>query len=214
VDAGRQVAASNSNLARANQFRLNVIRANGQSLEDMKGLEVSCYELGHSEMRGFRNPDDKKDPVLQAYWQAHRAKHGEQASAAILNTNLHNVSIYPTTSAHPRFLQMRVITPLSVKQTAIDIQVLKWKGAPEELHHRNIQYANAVHSLSSMIKPDDLEAYQRIQEGLTSSGDISVSQHSKFTGGDSDAAPDSALSERYIRNQYRAWLEYMCGDAT
>jgi phenylpropionate dioxygenase-like ring-hydroxylating dioxygenase large terminal subunit len=211
VDASRQVAANNS--AGVDHFRLNVIQANGQSLEDMKELEVSCYAHGHSDMRGFRNPDDEDDPMLQAYWSAHAEKHGEQASAEILNTNLHNVSLYPATSAHPRFLQVRVITPLAVNQTAIDIQVLRWKGAPEELHHRNIQYANTVHSLSSMIKPDDLEAYQRIQEGLASSGDSSVSQHSKFTDGDNDRAPDSALSERYIRNQYRAWLEYMCGDA-
>ena len=163
VDASRKLVADDP--ATLGHFRLNVILANGQSLADMEGLEVTCFERGHSDMRGFRNPDGENDPVLQAYIEAHREGHGKDMSDEILSTNLHNVSFYPATSAHPRFLQMRVIRPLAADCTAIDIQVLKWKGAPEELHRRNIQYANTVHSPSSIIKPDDLEAYQRIQRG-------------------------------------------------
>ena len=40
-------------------------------------------------------------------------------------------------------------------------------------------YANTIHSPSSLIKPDDLEAYRRVQDGLHASGSEWISQHSQ-----------------------------------
>ena len=189
---------------------LQLVQANAQSYRQMEELEVTCYEHGHSDMRGFRNPDNDADPAYREYISRHRQSYGEEKSSKILTTNLHNVNFYPNASAHPRFLQMRVIRPVSVDRTAIEINVFRWKGVPEEINRRNIIYANTIHSPSSLIKPDDLEAYRRVQEGLHASGREWISQHSLFDPGSDDASPQSALSEQYIRNQYRAWLAYMC----
>ena len=189
---------------------LQLVQANAQSYRQMEELEVTCYEYGHSDMRGFRNPDNDADPAYREYVNRHQQMYGMEKSAEILNTNLHNVNFYPNASAHPRFLQMRVIRPVSVDRTAIEISIFRWKGAPDEINRRNITYANTVHSPSSLIKPDDLEAYRRVQEGLHSSGREWISQHSLFDPDSDDTTPQSALSEQYIRNQYRAWLAYMC----
>ena len=189
---------------------LQLVQANAQGYRQMEELEVTCYEHGHSDMRGFRNPDNDADPVFREYINRHRQCYGSEKSAQIMNTNLHNVNFYPNASAHPRFLQMRIIRPVSVDRTAIEIHVFRWKGAPEEINQRNIIYANTVHSPSSLIKPDDLETYRRVQEGLHSSGREWISQHSLFDPDSDDVQPQSALSEQYIRNQYRAWLAYMC----
>ena len=189
---------------------LQLVQANAQGYRQMDELEVTCYEHGHSDMRGFRNPDNDADPVYREYVNRHQRQYGKEKSGEILNTNLHNVNFYPNASAHPRFLQMRVIRPISVDRTAIEIYVFRWKGAPEEINQRNVIYANTVHSPSSLIKPDDLEAYRRVQEGLHSSGREWISQHSLFDPDSDDVQPQSALSEQYIRNQYRAWLAYMC----
>ena len=189
---------------------LQLVQANAQGYRQMDELEVTCYKHGHSDMRGFRNPDNDAAPVYREYVNRHQRQYGKEKSGEILNTNLHNVNFYPNASAHPRFLQMRVIRPISVDRTAIEIYVFRWKGAPEEINQRNVIYANTVHSPSSLIKPDDLEAYRRVQEGLYSSGREWISQHSLFDPDSDDTTPQSALSERYIRNQYRAWLAYMC----
>ena len=205
----RQIIKTEKAADKAVPLALELVRANAQSYQQMKELEVTCYEHGHSDMRGFRNPDGHIGLAGQEYVKRHQQKHGMEKSAEILNTNLHNVNFYPNASAHPRFLQMRVITPISVAETAIEIKVFRWKGAPDEINRRNITYANTIHSPSSLIKPDDLEAYRRVQEGLASSGAEWISQHSLFGANPDDAAPQSALSEQYIRNQYRAWLACM-----
>ncbi len=211
------IAASREQLSRIKKtsgktppLALQLVQANAQGYRQMEELEVTCYRYGHSDMRGFRNPDNDADPTYRDYVRRHRKSYGEEKSAQILNTNLHNVNFYPNASAHPRFLQMRVIRPVSVDRTAIEINVFRWKGAPDEINQRNIVYANTIHSPSSLIKPDDLEAYRRVQEGLLSTGQEWISQHSLFGPDTDDASPQSALSEQYIRNQYRSWLAYMC----
>ena len=211
------IAASREQLSRIEKtsgktppLALQLVQANAQGYRQMEELEVTGYRYGHSDMRGFRNPDNDADPAYRDYVRRHRKSYGEEQSAQILNTNLHNVNFYPNASAHPRFLQMRVIRPISVDRTAIEINVFRWKGAPDEINQRNIVYANTIHSPSSLIKPDDLEAYRRVQEGLLSTGQVWISQHSLFGPETDDASPQSALSEQYIRNQYRAWLAYLC----
>ena len=211
------IAASREQISKIEQtsgktppLALQLVQANAQSYRQMEELEVTCYEFGHSDMRGFRNPDNDTDPVYREYVNRHQRQYGVEKSAEILNTNLHNVSFYPNASAHPRFLQMRVIRPVSVDRTAIEISIFRWKGAPDEINRRNITYANTVHSPSSLIKPDDLEVYRRVQEGLHSSGREWISQHSLLDPDSDDTTPQSTLSEHYIRNQYSAWLAYMC----
>ena len=211
------IAASREQISRIEKtsdkmppLALQLVQANAQSYQQMKDLEVTCYEYGHSDMRGFRNPDNDADPAYREYVNRHQQSYGMEKSAEILNMNLHNVNFYPNASAHPRFLQLRVVRPLAVDKTAIEITVFRWKGAPDEINRRNITYANTIHSPSSLIKPDDLEAYRRVQEGLLSSGREWISQHSLFDPNTDDVSPQSALSEQYIRNQYRAWLAYMC----
>lgn len=192
-------------------FALQIVAANDQGYDEMRQLEVVCDEHGHSVMRGFREPTSD-DPVFEDYMSRLEARHGRDRAAEILSTNFHNVSVYPSASAHPSFLQIRALFPLSVERTLMEIWTLRLKGAPEELHRRNIVYANTVHSPSSIIKPDDLEAYRRVQAGAYSKGGDWMSQHRDWEESTDDLS-GSALSEHYVRNQYRAWLAYMSAAA-
>ena len=135
------IAASREQISKIEQtsgktppLALQLVQANAQSYRQMEELEVTCYEYGHSDMRGFRNPDNDTDPVYREYVTRHQRQYGLEKSGEILNTNLHNVSFYPNASAHPRFLQMRVIRPVSVDRTAIEISIFRWKGAPDEIN--------------------------------------------------------------------------------
>jgi phenylpropionate dioxygenase-like ring-hydroxylating dioxygenase large terminal subunit len=193
-------------------FPLQIVQANNQSLDAMKELEVSCYEHGHSDMRGFRDPRDTDDEVVHHYIDEMEKQLGKDKADNILNLNLHNSCIYPGASAHPSFLQMRKIIPVAPDKTIIEAWVYRWDGVPDEVHRRNIIYANTVHSPASIIKIDDLEAYSRVQKGVAADTDGWLSQYRKLTDDAAKETSDSALSENFIRNQYRAWLNYMCSE--
>jgi len=189
---------------------VEIVRANGQSYKSLDSLEVRVYPNGHSDMRGFRKPIGT-DPIFTAFEQQLAKRHGPEQAKEILSRNWHNMCVYPNLSIHPGFLQLRVLTPLSVTETMVEIWNMRLKGAPEELHHRTITYANTVHSPSSIIKPDDLEAYKRVQLGLKSKSADWVSNHRRLGHDETKDGynSDSALSEHFIRNQYAAWLGYM-----
>lgn len=191
---------------------VTLVHGNAQSYQQLAALRVNCYAKGHSDMRGFRDPGGT-DPVFDEYAAGLAGKVGQSRCAEILADNVHNVCVYPNASAHPGFLQMRVLHPVAVDRTVVEIWVLRLKGAPEKLNQRNVVFANTVHSPSSLIKPDDLEAYERVQRGLAA-GSKWVSLHREFDAGmPAEPAPSSALSEQFIRNQYGAWLAYMMDES-
>lgn len=191
-------------------LRMRIIAANDQDFEKMNELTVDCFGAGHSTMRGFRNPRGD-DPVARNYEEALVARRGAEEADRILSLNYHNANIYPNLSVHPSFMQLRVIFPVSVDRTLVEVWTLRLKGAPDAFNRRNILYANTVHSPSSIIKVDDLEAYRRVQAGNAGGADW-VSQDARDSTASLDDVTGSALSEHYIRHQYRAWRHYMESD--
>lgn len=210
VAAGRRSAEQAARNSGKVPLALEIIRANGQSYNALDQLEVRVFPNGHSDMRGFRKPVDE-DPVFKTLAGQLAERHGAEKAQEILSRNWHNMCVYPNLSIHPGFLQLRMLTPLAVDQTMVEIWNMRLDGAPEELHRRTVTYANTVHSPSSVIKPDDLEAYKRVQLGLESEGADWVSNHRR-QGREKPLdgyLSDSALSEHFIRNQYKAWRSYM-----
>jgi phenylpropionate dioxygenase-like ring-hydroxylating dioxygenase large terminal subunit len=187
---------------------VQIVQGNAQSLRQLAGLEVSCYGYGHSDMRGFREPVSG-DPGIADYVSALEQGRGKAAAAATLALNIHNANFYPNFSVHPGFMQVRVLFPLAVDRTLIEHWTLRLKGAPDHFNRRHIVYANTVHSPSSLIKPDDLEMYRRVQDGVAEGSGLWVSNHRCDDADASDSERSSALSERFIRNQYQAWRDYM-----
>lgn len=208
--ASDRVARQRAGNLESSALRMRIIAANDQGFEQMSALTVDCFGPGHSTMRGFRNPRTD-DPVALEYEERLAARRGREEADRILSLNFHNANFYPNVSVHPSFMQLRVIFPLSVDETLVEMWTLRLKGAPEAFNRRNIVYANTVHSPSSIIKVDDLEAYRRVQAG-NSGGAEWNSQHARDAGSAHDST-GSALSEHYIRHQYRAWAHYMAGDA-
>jgi phenylpropionate dioxygenase-like ring-hydroxylating dioxygenase large terminal subunit len=198
IAAARAVAAGDGPA-----FALDVVAANGTPLRDMAALQVNCYPRGHSDMRGFRKTRDTT-PEHADYEAALARRLGSEGSERVLGDNRHNALVYPSFSVHPAFQQLRVIIPERVDRTVIEVWCLRMKGAPAVMHRRTIAFANAVHSPASIVKVDDLEAYERVQQGLAGGPDwVSLDR------GLERAGLATALDERFIRNQYAAWRDYM-----
>lgn len=198
--AAARAAAREDDASREVQW----VAANGQPLAVFGDLAVRCHPHGHSDMSGFRKEADGGNP---AYRQALAGAWGAERAEQALTRNLHNACFYPGASAHPQYMQMRRLTPLAVDRTLVESWTLRAQGAPEAHFRRNIRYANTIHSPSSLVKPDDAEAYRRVQQGLESLPGT-VSQHRRDAGPPGGGA-NTALNEEYVRAQYRAWREYM-----
>jgi len=194
------------------RFRAEVVAANGQNYEQMGALEVTAFPRGHSEMKGFRRTASD-ETGYRDYVAKLESRIGAAEAERVLGTQRHNAMFYPSMSVHPVFMQLRVIRPIAPDLTQIDIWVLKMKGASDWMHRRNVAFANTIHAPSSIVKADDNEIYARVQRGSAAAGGdwIDLRRGADAAPGQAggEGARSTAMSEAFIRNQYRAWRDYM-----
>jgi phenylpropionate dioxygenase-like ring-hydroxylating dioxygenase large terminal subunit len=178
--------------------------------------EVQTVNLrnGHSLLQGYMGLRPQ-DPDTLAYEAAMRARYGAERTEEILNVNIHHVLVYPGLSVQSALQQLRTVRPLGVDKTLTEIWHFRLKGAPEAIYRRALGYYNLVNSPSTMINADDLENFWRCQRGLDSEGGDWVSFHRNagqdLVEGDIIRSKNGT-SEAPMRNQFRAWAQWM-GDA-
>lgn len=194
-------------------LELHIMDGNGEPYEFWEKLDLCAYDHGHGYMEGIFNPGAaERDPVMRAHADALEAAYGPERTRDILGMNRHNTIIYGSGSPHTVFQQFRVIRPVAVDRTMIEIQTFRLKGAPEAVFRRSLMYANVINSPSSNVMADDVELYARCQKGNQTRGGEWVSLH-RYAG--TDRAVDGGMvstngtSELPMRNQFRAWKQYM-----
>lgn len=194
-------------------LELHIMDGNGEPYEFWEKLDLRAYDNGHGYMEGIFNPGAaERDPVMRAHADALEAAYGPERTREILGMNRHNTIIYGSGSPHTVFQQFRVIRPVAVDRTMIEIQTFRLKGAPEAVFRRSLMYANVINSPSSNVMADDVELYARCQKGNQTRGGEWVSLH-RYAG--TDRAVEGGLvsangtSELPMRNQFRAWKQYM-----
>ncbi len=139
------------------------------------------------------------------------ARYGEAKSAEILGVNRFNNLIFPTLNINAQYQQMRVVVPLAVDRTLVRVSCFRLLGAPEEMYHRAVRFATTLGSPASMIFSDDMEMLTRCQAGLNA-GDSEWMNIERGVHADREmpeGAISAAASEMPMRNQLRAWAEYM-----
>ena len=194
-------------------FELLIMDGNGEPYDFWEKLELRAYPFGHGYMEGIFDPSAAtRDPVSKAHFEALAAVHGEPRAREILGMNRHNTVLYGSGSPHTVFQQFRVIRPLAVDRTLVEIQLFRLKGAPDSVFERALTYANLINSPSSNVMPDDVEVYARCQQGNATRGGEWVSMH-RYHGRDREL-PDGMVStngtsELPMRNQFAAWRQFM-----
>lgn len=196
-------------------LELHIMDGNGEPYTFWEKLDLHAFDYGHGYMEGIFNPGAiETDPVSRAHFESLVQAYGRERALAILGENRHNTIIYGSGSPHTVFQQFRVIRPVSVDRTRVEIQVFRLKGAPEEVFKRGLMYANLINSPSSNVMPDDLEVYNRCQLGNETHGGDWVSQH-RYAGTDKTVPGGmvsvNGTSELPMRNQFHAWKQYMLG---
>ena len=103
--------------------------------------------------------------------------------------------------------------PLAVNETIIESWTFRLKGAPPRMLERTLRYSRLVNSPASMVGPDDLDCYIRIQESAAAGAIewINMQRHFGREVRDRERLTATGTSDLALRNQYTAWLEYMTG---
>ena len=194
-------------------FELLIMDGNGEPYEFWEKLELRAYENGHGYMEAIFDPAAAtRDAVSRAHFKSLSDVHGEERAREILGMNRHNTIVYGSGSPHTVFQQFRVIRPVSVDRTMVEIQTFRLKGAPPEVFDRALTYANVINSPSSNVMPDDVEVYRRCQQGNMTRGGEWVSLH-RYLGTDKSTddgmVSTNGTSELPMRNQFATWKKYM-----
>jgi phenylpropionate dioxygenase-like ring-hydroxylating dioxygenase large terminal subunit len=135
-------------------------------------------------------------------------RHGAERARAVLAFSPQNTVFFPSIAFKCAPQTVRVLRPLAVDRTLVEIWALLPKGAPAALLQRTLMYNRLVFSPMSVIAHDDLHVFEAIQRSLHAPGNPWVSLHRGYRG-DEDAHRmdefEDGNDELPMRNFYRAW---------
>ena len=169
---------------------------------------------GHGWTSNTTLDDGKRSsPAFDEYKRVLADKVGAERASEILTPRLHNSLIYPNMSIMGLNIHVRVIKPIAVDRTEVNIYPIRLVGAPVAMNFGNIRLLNVTHSAASFVQTDDLESFVRAQKGLQSHltdwVDISRGLGAEEPDRDLNATRGLATHEMVVRAQYKAWLGYM-----
>jgi len=131
----------------------------------------------------------------------------------IFSFNTHNTLYYPSLTIKTAVQNIRVVRPIAVDKCIVETWSFRLKGAPDEMLQRTLLYSRLINSSASMVGPDDLEAYMRIQAGSADPSNDWIEMYRQF-GRDKDLEDRTiggGTSDLDMRTQYSAWRSYMTG---
>jgi phenylpropionate dioxygenase-like ring-hydroxylating dioxygenase large terminal subunit len=171
-------------------------------------MGVRVYPHGHG-FSGVNFSIHSSYSSVPEYEAAMRKAYGEERSKTILGTLRHNTVYYPSLTIKGAIQSIRVARPLAADKTLIESWTFRLKGAPDALLRRTVAYNRLINSPMSVVGHDDLHCYRSIQEGLAAQANDWVDLQRNFTPGESGEITSNGTSEISMRNQFRAWAEFM-----
>jgi phenylpropionate dioxygenase-like ring-hydroxylating dioxygenase large terminal subunit len=183
------------------------------TIDKWDNFQTLNYPYGHCILTGYMGLRPQ-DPDTLAYDKIMIKAYGKKRFDEIVGVNIHHVLIYPGLSVQSPLQQLRAVRPLGVDRTLTEIWHFRLKGAPEPIYRRSLAYYNLVNSPSTLVNADDLENFWKIHQGLASEGGDWVSFGRHFgrdteKSGVVETGPNMGTSEAPMRNQMKAWAQYM-----
>jgi benzoate/toluate 1,2-dioxygenase subunit alpha len=180
------------------------------SYEFFQGMGIRVWENGHGHT-GVSHSIHSDYSAVPGYFAAMAAAYGEARAKAIMDENRHNTIYFPNLMIKGPIQLLRLFKPLAADRTLVESWTFRLVGAPELLLERTLMYNRLVNAPTSVVGHDDLEMYERAQEGLRADGNPWVNLQRLY-------APDEAAqrnvvtdgtSEWQMRHQFRAWTHFM-----
>jgi hypothetical protein len=186
------------------------------TIDKWDNFQTINYPYGHCILTGYMGLRPT-DPDTLAYDAIMEKAYGRKRMEEILALNIHHVLVYPGLSVQSPLQQLRAVRPLGVDRTLTEIWHFRLKGAPEPIYRRSLAYYNLVNSPATLINADDLENFWKCHQGLACDGGDWVSFARHFgrdieKNGVVESGPNMGTSEAPMRNQMKAWAQYMKAD--
>jgi phenylpropionate dioxygenase-like ring-hydroxylating dioxygenase large terminal subunit len=187
------------------------LSAFASKFEQWDAVQTINFPRGHGILKAYMGLRPQ-DPDTRAHEAMLVEAYGADRTEEYLSRGIHHVLVYPYLSVQSPLQQLRCLRPISPNKTLSEIWHFRLKGAPEAIYRRSLWYYNLVNSPATMVNADDLENWTKGQWGLESEGGDWVSFHRNH-GGDTEQNgviySNHGTSEAVMRNQFRAWVQYM-----
>ena len=191
-----------------------VIAPFGGSYDFFDNMGFTGLSNGHGFMGGKSSIMSHYE-AYPDYLEAMYASHGRERTEEILSANRHNTLLYPSCTIRDNIQSIRVVIPVSVNETIIESWTFRLKGAPNNMLERTLRYSRLINSPGSMVGPDDLSCYKRIQVSAEAGSIewIDAHRHHGRQEETGDGITTTGTSDFALLNQYRAWVDYMTADS-
>jgi len=173
-------------------------------------MGVRVFANGHS-YSGVHFSIHSSYAAVPDYEAAMQRAYGEERAKDILGTVRHNTVYYPSLTIKGAIQTIRVVRPIAVDRTLIESHSFRLKGAPDIFFKRNVTYTRLINSPMSVVGHDDQQCYRLLQEGLAADGNEWISLHRDYRPEERGAGDltVNGTSEISMRNQFRAWAQFM-----
>jgi phenylpropionate dioxygenase-like ring-hydroxylating dioxygenase large terminal subunit len=181
--------------------------------EFFENMGIRTWPNGHGHT-GVTESIHSKYSDIPGYMDSMIESYGEEKAKAILSENRHNTVYFPNIMIKGPIQQLRVFIPLAADKTLVESYIYRLVDAPDELVARNAMYNRMINAPTSIVGHDDLEMYERAQEGLHADGLEWVNVQRLYTEAEdySEQRVENGTTERQMRNQFDAWVRFMIAD--
>ncbi|MEM9631296.1 MAG: aromatic ring-hydroxylating dioxygenase subunit alpha [Pseudomonadota bacterium] len=178
--------------------------------EFFEKMGIRTWPNGHGHT-GVHHSIHSDYSAIAGYFEAMVETYGEERAKEILGENRHNTVYFPNIMIKGPIQQLRNFIPLGPDKTLVESYIYRLVGAPDDLLARTAMYNRMINAPTSMVGHDDLEMYERAQEGLMSDGMEWVNVQRLMTDEEdySQEAVENGTTERQMRNQFDAWVKFM-----
>ncbi|WBU58873.1 aromatic ring-hydroxylating dioxygenase subunit alpha [Paracoccus albus] len=182
--------------------------------EFFENMGIRTWPNGHGHT-GVHHSIHSDYSDIPGYYDAMVEAYGEERAQEILGENRHNTVYFPNIMIKGPIQQLRNFIPLGPDKTLVESWIFSLDGAPSELTARTAMYNRMINAPTSMVGHDDLEMYERAQEGLMSDGLEWVNIQRLYEDDEdfTETAELNGTTERQMRNQFDAWKRFMIGGA-
>lgn len=178
--------------------------------EMFEEMGIRTWPNGHGHT-GVHHSIHSNYSQIPGYMDAMVETYGEEKAKQILGENRHNTCYFPNTMIKGPIQLLRLFIPLAANKTLVESYIYKLVGAPDELTARTAMYNRMINAPTSIVGHDDLEMYERAQEGLEVDG-LEWVNIQRLYEEDEDfetEAVENGTTERQMRNQFHAWVKFM-----
>jgi benzoate/toluate 1,2-dioxygenase subunit alpha len=178
--------------------------------EFFENMGIRIWDNGHGHT-GVHHSIHSDYSAVPGYFDKMTAAYGEERAKAILNENRHNTVYFPNIMIKGPIQLLRHFKPIAANKTLVESWTFQLVDAPDMLLERTLMYNRLINAPTSIVGHDDLEMYERAQEGLHSNGNEWVNLQRLYSpdeAGQTNVAVNGT-SEWPMRHQFRAWSKFM-----